>query len=118
MPKRGSSIFRKIERANIAGDIVNDRAEQAVKQNISVVDVVPVFNRHEAGKHQFAFHAHACGSGSGKSGMIGLSTADGDDCVGAGRLSLSEEKFQLPELVATAAQTVKVLTLDIDIGAA
>jgi len=50
--------------------------------------------------------------------MIGLSAADGDDCVGAGRLSLSEEKFQLSELVATAAQAVKVLTLDMDIGAA
>ena len=97
---------------------MNDRAEQTVEQNIAVVDVVAVLDRHETRKHQFAFHAHARRSGSGQPGMIGLSAADGDDCVGAGRLSLSEEKLQLPELVATAAQTVKVFALDVDIGAA
>jgi hypothetical protein len=78
-----------------ARKIVNGCSEQPVEQDVTTLLVLYVVARDGLRQHEFASQPKASGYGGGQAGVVRLATANGDDCIRALALRVTDEKLQL-----------------------
>ena len=95
-----------------AGKLLGRGAVQVIQKHVAVGVVIGVVVTGAVLEQDMAFHAQLGGEGGGLAAMVGLGRALGHDHVGALRLGLGHEEFQLAGLVAAGGKAGAIVALD------
>ena len=101
-----------------ARNVAERCAVQMVEEDVAVVVVVGAGNAGAVLQHGVAVEAEAGAEGGGLAHVVGLGGALGDHRVGAQRLGLAHQEFQLAGLVAAGGHAGAVVALDEEARAA